>query len=338
MTLGLAADPVPAAAGVAARRGRRRCGRGRPAPGPTPTRSRRRSPTSRSGEAVLVEFGRRQALGVVLGEARPPPAGVVAEADHRAGPRRRPAAAAARARARALDRRATTSRRRRSCCGRCCRRGCSSGSSSSPSWRPAATDARRRPRRRRSRPRSTSSSAARDRPATSPRRRAGPGSSGGCGRSRRAAVISLDWTLLAASAGPRYERWVRLTPDGRRGRRASWPRGDRPERPTARAAPGAASPSCAELAGRRPATGCRGGADLGAPARDVGRRRARPARARRGRGPRAAAPPPRRSSRPGGAAAVRRRRTCLPAQAEALARHRDVDGARATRRRCSSKA
>jgi primosomal protein N' (replication factor Y) (superfamily II helicase) len=28
-------------------------------------------------------------------------------------------------------------------------------------------------------------------------------------------AISLDWTLLAASAGPRYERWITLTPDGR---------------------------------------------------------------------------------------------------------------------------
>ncbi len=28
-------------------------------------------------------------------------------------------------------------------------------------------------------------------------------------------AISLDWTLVAASAGPRYERWVRLTAEGR---------------------------------------------------------------------------------------------------------------------------
>ncbi len=28
-------------------------------------------------------------------------------------------------------------------------------------------------------------------------------------------AISLDWTLLAASAGPRYERWIELTPEGR---------------------------------------------------------------------------------------------------------------------------
>ena len=27
-------------------------------------------------------------------------------------------------------------------------------------------------------------------------------------------AISLDWTLLAASAGPRYERWITLTPEG----------------------------------------------------------------------------------------------------------------------------
>jgi primosomal protein N' (replication factor Y) (superfamily II helicase) len=28
-------------------------------------------------------------------------------------------------------------------------------------------------------------------------------------------LVSLDWTLLGAGAGPRYERWVRLTPEGR---------------------------------------------------------------------------------------------------------------------------
>lgn len=28
-------------------------------------------------------------------------------------------------------------------------------------------------------------------------------------------AISLDWVLLAASAGPRYERWISLTPEGR---------------------------------------------------------------------------------------------------------------------------
>jgi len=28
-------------------------------------------------------------------------------------------------------------------------------------------------------------------------------------------LIALDWTLLGASAGPRYERWLRLTPAGR---------------------------------------------------------------------------------------------------------------------------
>ena len=27
--------------------------------------------------------------------------------------------------------------------------------------------------------------------------------------------VTLDWTLLGASAGPRFERWLRLTPDGR---------------------------------------------------------------------------------------------------------------------------
>ena len=27
-------------------------------------------------------------------------------------------------------------------------------------------------------------------------------------------LVTLDWTLLGASGGPRYERWIRLTPDG----------------------------------------------------------------------------------------------------------------------------
>ena len=29
-----------------------------------------------------------------------------------------------------------------------------------------------------------------------------------------AGLVTLDWTLLGASAGPRYERWIRLTPEG----------------------------------------------------------------------------------------------------------------------------
>ena len=29
-----------------------------------------------------------------------------------------------------------------------------------------------------------------------------------------AGLVTLDWTLLGASAGPRYERWLRLTPEG----------------------------------------------------------------------------------------------------------------------------
>jgi primosomal protein N' (replication factor Y) (superfamily II helicase) len=29
-----------------------------------------------------------------------------------------------------------------------------------------------------------------------------------------AGLVALDWTLLGASAGPRYERWLRLTPEG----------------------------------------------------------------------------------------------------------------------------
>ena len=40
-------------------------------------------------------------------------------------------------------------------------------------------------------------------------------------------LLTLDWTLVGAGAGPRYERWVRLTPDGRESVRAVTA-GDRP--------------------------------------------------------------------------------------------------------------
>ena len=55
------------------------------------------------GEAVLVEFGRRQAIAVVLGDA-PPPRRDHGEAHRGAGPDRRPAPAAARPAAGRLDR------------------------------------------------------------------------------------------------------------------------------------------------------------------------------------------------------------------------------------------
>ena len=41
-----------------------------------------------------------------------------------------------------------------------------------------------------------------------------------------ASLLTLDWTLQAAGAGPRYERWIKLTPSGREAARPA--AGDRP--------------------------------------------------------------------------------------------------------------
>ena len=71
----------------------------------------------------------------------------------------------------------------------------------------------------------TSSPEARDRSVTSLPPRAAPACSGGSGRLPIEASSTLDWTLLAAGAGPRYERWIRLTrPDGRAAAAAGEPR------------------------------------------------------------------------------------------------------------------
>ena len=137
-----------------------------------------------------------------------------AQADRRPRPGRRAAPAAARARAGALDRRPTTWRRRPSSSGRCCRPGCSSGSSWSPSWRPG------RPTPRACRTSLTpvdldllDQLAGGPRPARS---LAAPEGRAGLTRRLRAlaadGLISLEWTLLGASAGPRYERWIRADP------------------------------------------------------------------------------------------------------------------------------
>ena len=48
-------------------------------------------------------------------------------------------------------------------------------------------------------------------------------------------LISLEWTLLGASAGPRYERWIRATDAGREAA-ARWPRAI--GRPGGRSGPG----------------------------------------------------------------------------------------------------
>ena len=64
--------------------------------------------------------------------------------------------------------------------------------------------------------------------------------------------ISLEWTLLGAGAGPRYERWVRLTDAGRAAvaacRRGGCGGNDAADGAAARSAPG----RCAARAGRRP--------------------------------------------------------------------------------------
>ena len=128
---------------------------------------------------------------------------------------------------------------------------------------------------------------ARQRPAARPRpRRArGPGRArcGACGPSPARGAIALDWTLLAASAGPRYERWITLHAEGRAA--AALAAGGRPRAGGRWAAPGRA----ARRAGRhdaRPRTGRpsrRARRRARGAARVVGDRRARPARPRRRR-------------------------------------------------------
>jgi len=162
------------------------------------------------GEAVLVEFGRRQALGLILGDA-PPPEGIVAKpiagrvradgpllpplalalagwiADHYLAP----PALVLRAmlppglleRLELLAERTATP---------------------PPSDLPAVEldlldQLERGPRPIRD------LVAAEGRPALVRRLRS----------LAEAGLATLDWTLLAAGAGPRYERWVRLTADGR---------------------------------------------------------------------------------------------------------------------------
>src|SRR6478672_10983685 len=45
------------------------------------------------------------------------------------------------------------------------------------------------------------------------------------------ALVTIDWTLVAAAVGPRYERWVRLTDDGRAAARSIAAGGTVPGRP-----------------------------------------------------------------------------------------------------------
>ena len=68
--------------------------------------------------------------------------------------------------------------------------------------------------------------------AISPHPTVAPGFSAGCAPWPTRGLVALDWTLLGASAGPRYERWIRA--DGRQGwplPRARRPASGRPGRP-----------------------------------------------------------------------------------------------------------
>ena len=175
----------------------------------------------RPGEAVLVEFGRRQALGIVLAEAGdtvaeaglgldggPVPADApglkpIVERVRADGPLLPPLTLALAARSRP-----TTWRRRRSCSGPCCRPACSSGSS----WWPRSCPARRRSSvvRRRRRTRSTPSSPissvssrrVRSRCATWPGRTGGPACSAACARSTRTAGSASNGRCSAPGPDP----------------------------------------------------------------------------------------------------------------------------------------
>ena len=97
-------------------------------------------------------------------------------------------------------------------------------------------------------------------------------------------AIELDWTLTAAAAGPRYERWAVATGVGPAAEQR-WPGGGRPsKRPSARPAPARAAGRADRGSGRDPGPG----ADR--PPWHLGPRRPGPPRAGGGGGPRAAAP------------------------------------------------
>jgi primosomal protein N' (replication factor Y) len=162
-----------------------------------------------AGEAVLVEFGRRQALGIILGDA-PPPAGIVAKpiagrvradgpllpplaltlagwiADHYLAP---PALVLrAMLPPGLLERLELLAERTAAVPAR----------ELPPAERDLLDQLERGPRPIRD------LVAAEGRPALVRRLRALADDG----------LVTLDWTLLAAGAGPRYERWVRLTADG----------------------------------------------------------------------------------------------------------------------------
>ena len=157
----------------------------------------------------------------------------------------------------------------------------------------------------------------------------GPGCCAASVRWRRMGVVTLEWTLVGSGAGPRYERWIRLTAEGARDRRwrsararagvhsgpvrsmrsGSWPRA-RPAR--------SSRPSWPGVTGSRRWPGSSGAGLLEAEVRERPRR------------PLAARPVGRRGGRPPSS-------DLLPAQAEAVGRIRRRDrGSSTPGRSCST--
>ncbi len=137
-------------------------------------------------------------------------------------------------------------------------------------------------------------------------------------------VISLEWVLTGAGAGPRYERWIRITDDGRaaatklaRGERpAGRPLGPRQADALAElAAAGSGELAAAELGGRHGTAALAGLVRRGLVEAEV---RERPRR------PLAARPAGRRGGRPPSS-------ELLPAQADAVTRIRGAIEARSPR-------
>ena len=291
---------------------------GAAATGRTPTSCPTALADLEPGEAVLVEFGRRQALGVVLGRGRrrrptvaakpivdrvradgpllPPLTLALARwiADHYLAP---PALVLrAMLPPGLLERLELVAEL------------APGGRRSGPTPGVADDPADARPARR-------SSSAARARSATWPAPTAGPACCAGSGRWPRRAGSASTGRCSAPASGPRYERWIR--PDGggprrrrRRSRTASRRRAGRSDR--------ARSRRSHELAGAPAGEAARGGPRR--PARARGRRRPRPPRARRGRGPRATAAAAGRATRRAARRPARRRATCCPPRRRRSAR------------------
>ena len=166
-----------------------------------------------------------------------------------------------------------------------------------------------------------------------PRRARWPGRArcAACGRSRRGGVVDLDWTLLGAGGGPRYERWIAADRRGpgrrpRRSRPAERPPGGRSGRARStrsRSSPAGDRPAGVPAARVWPAAPRHGSA--ASPA-SSGAGSSTPEVRERPRRPLAGRPAGRRGGRPAG------ERTSLPAQAEAVEPIRDRDRPPATRR------